>query len=126
MSRSAFSGVFFGIALLFVIASCVVNQVTGSHALVLVPDDVMNDLGVQAYQEVVGQAKESANTQWKVAVGRISQRIAQASEAQFDWKFRLIESNEQNAFCLPGGKIVVYTGILQPAENEATLAFVIG
>ena len=56
---------------------------------------------------------------------RIGQRIAAvANRPDFDWEFNVIESDTQNAFCLPGGKVAVYTGILSVCDNEAGLAVV--
>lgn len=106
--------------------ACVVNRVTGSHGLVLVPDDIMNQLGAQSFQEVKQQSKISHNPRWDEVSRRAAMRIATATEAKYNWEFLLVESQEANAFALPGGKITVYTGILSPAQNEATLAFVLG
>ena len=56
----------------------------------------------------------------------IGKRIAKASGASYDWEFTLIESKNVNAFCLPGGKIGVYTGILKIAKTNAGLAAIMG
>lgn len=114
------------LGLFCILSSCIKNQITGSRALVLVPDEVMNDLGVQSYREVLAQSKVSSEPRWNQLTKRVAQRIAQASGASYRWEFNLIQSNEANAFALPGGKIAVYTGILAPAQTEAALAFIVG
>ena len=112
--------------IIFFLFSCYRNQLTGRMGLVLVSDQVMNDLGDQSYREVTSKAKLSSNSKDQELVKRVSNRIAKASGESFAWKFKLIEDPSANAFCLPGGKIVVYTGILAPAKNEAALAFIVG
>jgi predicted Zn-dependent protease len=95
-------------------------------------------LGAQAFQEVLQTAKVIPSGPTVEAVSRVSRRLAEASSdplflkrtglkpMKFDWEFRVVDSKEVNAFCLPGGKIVVYTGILPVCETEAGLATVLG
>jgi predicted Zn-dependent protease len=99
-----------------------------------------NQLGAQAFQQVLQESRSDIVPPGPAlkAVQRIAQRIAAASAREdvadalgirpreFEWEFRLVRSNQVNAFCLPGGKVVVYTGILPVAENEAGLATVLG
>lgn len=111
---------------LLVLSACVVNRLTGKRSFVLVSDDVMNQLGAQSYQDVKAKSQISSNPRWTEISRRAALRVAKASEENFNWEFTLVESKEANAFALPGGKIMVYTGILPPAQNEAALAFVLG
>jgi predicted Zn-dependent protease len=86
-------------------------------------------LGLQSYQHVLAHARTIESGPKHELVTRVAQRLAAAtgeSGAHFDWRVSLVESSEVNAFCLPGGKIVVYTGILPLTENEAGLATVLG
>jgi len=84
-------------------------------------------LGAQAYQEVLATEKVSTNTRMTAIVRRVGERIAKAAnQPDFTWEFNLIESEQVNAFCLPGGKIAVYTGILPIMKNEAGMAAVLG
>lgn len=93
----------------------------------VIPDSKMNALGAEAYAEIKTKEKISTNASLNEIVSRIGKRIADASGAQFDWEFTVIESPETvNAFCLPGGKIAVYTGILPVAKTEAALAAILG
>lgn len=111
----------------FLAAACVTTPVTNRQALNLVPDVQMNALGVQSYKEVLAKEKISKDSRLNEIVTRIGKRIAVASGANFDWEFAVIDNDKTvNAFCLPGGKIAVYTGILPVAANEAALAAVMG
>jgi predicted Zn-dependent protease len=87
----------------------------------------MNILGAQSYEEVLKKEKISKDPKLNEMVNRIGKRIAKASGADFAWEFKVIDNAETvNAFCLPGGKVAVYTGILPIAKNEAALAAVMG
>ena len=81
-------------------------------------------LGNQAYQQVLSKSKLSHRKDWNEVLQRVGKRISQAANRpQFRWQFSLIDSPEKNAFCLPGGKVAVYTGILPILKNEAETAF---
>ncbi len=84
-------------------------------------------MGRQAYAEVL---RQSAINREPVANGQlegVGRRIAAATgRTDFQWRFTLIESQEANAFCLPGGQVAVYTGILPITQDEAGLAVVLG
>ncbi len=86
-------------------------------------------LGLQAYQQVLSTSQTIQSGQDYELVKRCAQRLAAATgEAgrDFSWQVSLVNSPDVNAFCLPGGKIVVYTGILPIAKSEAGLAVVMG
>lgn len=84
-------------------------------------------MGVQSYNEVLGKEKESGDPRLTEVVKRVGKRIAAVSAMpDLNWEVRLLESKQQNAFALPGGKIAVYTGILPVCANEAGLAAVLG
>ena len=110
-----------------VLASCESVPITGRSQLNLIsePDEVQ--MGVQAYQEVVGKAKVSADPVANAQVTRVAQRIIAVSEKpNLPWEVKVIDENQANAFALPGGKIAVYTGILPITRDDAGLAAVIG
>lgn len=93
----------------------------------LLPEGAELQMGLDAYREVLAQAKLSTDATATAQVARVGQRIAQAAErADYQWEFRLIEDPQVNAFCLPGGKVAVYTGMLPVARDDAGLAAVIG
>jgi predicted Zn-dependent protease len=78
-----------------------------------------------AYQEVLKSEPLTKNERAVELVRRVGRRIADVAERpDFDWEFNVIDSETQNAFCLPGGKVAVYTGLLPLCENEAGLAVV--
>ncbi|MEW6442191.1 MAG: M48 family metallopeptidase [bacterium] len=121
-SRSLFWG-----ACLLVLAGCATAPVTGRQELILVPFDQEVQMGAQAYQEILQSEPVSNDPAWTGLVQRVGQRIAQVSDMpKLNWEFKVIESKEINAFCLPGGKVAVYTGILPIAKTEAGLAAIIG
>ncbi len=84
-----------------------------------------NEIGLTAYKEVLEKEPVTKNERAVEVVRRVGKRIADvANQPDFQWEFNVIESETQNAFCLPGGKVAVYTGILPVCENEAGLAVV--
>ncbi len=109
-----------------------VNPETGTKHHVGMNDQQEQSLGLQAYQQVL--QKEGANVVNSgpevEMVKRVARRLAAAtsekSKVNYNWQLSVIQSSEVNAFCLPGGEIVVYTGILPVADGEAGLATVMG
>lgn len=91
------------------------------------PTDVnINAEAAKAYKEVKEKSKLSSNKRLTGMVKRVADRIAKASGENFDWEVILIESDQINAWCMPGGKMAVYTGILPVLKNEGALAAVMG
>ena len=91
------------------------------------PSDAdINAEAAKAYREVKAKSKVSTNKQWNEMLDRVASRIAHASKENFQWEYVLIESKEVNAWCMPGGKIAVYTGIMPVLKTEAALAAVLG
>ncbi len=107
--------------------ACVTSPETGRSQLSLVPDSQMNAMGEEAYNEVLSTAKISRNSQLNSEIARMGRRIAEASGVNYSWEFNVIDEPQTvNAFCLPGGKVAVYTGIIPVAKNNAALAAVMG
>lgn len=105
-----------------------VNPETGRKSHVGLSTEQESALGLQSYREVLGQSQTINSGPDFERVRRVSDRLARATGpagSGFDWQESLIRDNQVNAFCLPGGKIVVYTGILPVAESEAGLATVL-
>lgn len=93
----------------------------------LVPDGIMRALGRTTYSQMLSGKRVARNGQPSEALSRVGKRIsAVADQPKFDWKFSMIEENTVNAWCLPGGYIGFYTGILPVLKNEAGMAFVMG
>lgn len=109
------------------LAGCATVTETGRSQLNLVSADEEMKLGVAAFQETKQKTPISKDAQATAMVQRVGQRIAAvANLPNAQWEFVLFESAEANAWCLPGGKVGVYTGILPITKDEAGLATVIG
>jgi predicted Zn-dependent protease len=116
-----------GLAILVAVISsgCRTTPVTGRKQLLLLPEDQEISMGLSAYEDATSGQPLSQNPQYQEMVNRVGQRIAAvADRPDYQWEFRVVASPEQNAFCLPGGKVVVYEGILPVCGNEAGLAVV--
>jgi metalloendopeptidase OMA1, mitochondrial len=110
---------------LFGFCGCKSTPVTGRPQLRLIPSSTEMQLGEQSFQDVVSQTPPSQNMAWQETVTRVGQRIAAyANQPSFQWDFRLLASQTQNAFCLPGGKVAIYEGLIPYCQNEAGLAVV--
>ncbi|MGH7789370.1 MAG: M48 family metallopeptidase [Candidatus Binatia bacterium] len=107
---------------------CSTVPYTNRSQLMLMSESEDLQLGAAAYQQVLKKEKISANAEAKAVVQRVGQRIANvADKPSYQWEFTVIDDPTQaNAFCLPGGKVAVYTGIFPIARDEAGLAAVIG
>lgn len=106
-----------------------VNPETGRKSHVGLSVQQESALGMQSYKEVLAQSQTVDSGPELEMVQRVVRRLASATGAagkDFDWRASLVKSDQVNAFCLPGGKIVVYTGILPMADSEAALATVLG
>jgi predicted Zn-dependent protease len=107
----------------------VVNPETGRAARVALSSQQEERLGLQSYQEVISQSRVITSGPEHDLVARVASKLAPATgEAakDFKWEVSVVDSPQINAFCLPGGKIVVYTGILPYTQTEAGLAAVLG
>ncbi|MDG1895397.1 MAG: M48 family metallopeptidase [Fuerstiella sp.] len=120
-----FSGFVALVAAALVSIGCQSVPVSERRQLLLVSEAEENKMGLTAYQEVLKSEPVTKNESAADIVRRVGQRIAAvADRPDFDWEFNVIEAETQNAFCLPGGKVAVYTGILPVCQNEAGLAVV--
>jgi predicted Zn-dependent protease len=114
------------LALVLAAAACTRTAYTNRRQLMLVPEAQEDQMGAQAWQQVVSKSKISTDPAANAMVTRIGQRIAQAAEKpDYKWEFKVIDDAKQvNAFCLPGGRVAVYTGILPITQDENGLAVV--
>jgi len=114
------------LVLSFILIACYKAPVTGRSQFIILSQSQENEMGLQAYQEVLKDEKMSNNPSYNSSVKRVGQRIASVSDTpNYEWEFKVVDNDEQiNAFALPGGKVAVYTGILPVAETEAGLATV--
>ena len=123
--------------LVWAVISCQKVPVTGRRQLSLIPESQMNAMALQAYSQFLTQNRPLANDQAAMVKrigGRVQAALTQLLREQnslaaidgFQWEYNLVDSKDVNAWCMPGGKVVVYTGLLPVTQNEDALAIVIG
>jgi predicted Zn-dependent protease len=131
------SSVFIATALL---VACSKNPITGRNQAKLLPESELQSMANTQYQQFLASNKvvSSSNNRDAEMVKRVGQRISRAAEQFFaskgrsedlkgyQWEYNLVDDKAANAWCMPGGKIVVYTGLLPITQNEAALAAVMG
>ena len=106
--------------------SCTTAPITGRSQLILLSEYQELSLGSSAYSQAIKEAKKSTNKVYIDAVKRVGFRIAPVTNKNYQWEFTVLDSDLINAWCLPGGKIAFYEGILDIMENEAQIAAVMG
>jgi metalloendopeptidase OMA1, mitochondrial len=102
---------------------------TGRTQLVDMSREEEAALGLQSYRAILSQERVVASGPEVELVRRVGARIRDAAsdvDPGFEWEFNLIDSEQANAFCLPGGKVAIYTGILPITQDEDGLATVMG
>lgn len=123
-----------------ILVACSTNSITGRKQLALFPESSLQSEAVSQYQTFLNQNKVVSSTTNRDAemVKRVGTRIAAAITSYYSqkglsseldgykWEFNLVEDPQVNAWCMPGGKVVVYTGLLNVTQNEAALAVVLG
>jgi len=120
------------------IYGCSSVPITGRNQLNLVSDQEVLSLSLQQYNDYIQTAKKSTDQTATALVTKVGSKIADAVQAYYksqgmesqlsgySWEFNLIDDPQVNAFCMPGGKIVVYSGILPVTQDETGLAVVLG
>jgi predicted Zn-dependent protease len=123
---------------LFLIVACATVPITGRRQLSLVPESQVNTMADSSYLQFLATHKLSNDQTSIQMTKRVGQRIANgvqqyfAEKGQSDklkdykWEFNLVQDSEANAWCMPGGKVVVYTGILPLTKDDNGLAVVLG
>ena len=122
------------------LTGCVLNLLTGRKQLSLVKESDLQLMAVSQYNTFLTENKvlNPGTSRDAALVDRVGARIANAITKYYDsqgkgsllegykWEFNTVESKEINAWCMPGGKVVVYTGLLPVTQNESALAIVMG
>ena len=118
--------------------SCATVPVTGRRQLNLINNSEILPLSYDQYEQVLKESKLSDNKEWTAMVKRSGKRIKMAAEQHmkdigaegqlegYDWTFNLLESETVNAWCMPGGKVAFYTGIMPICATEEGVAVVMG
>ncbi len=131
--------VFYLIVAFLFLSSCTSVPITGRKRIALLPSSNLATMALQSYQTLLKKSRLSTDSRKVATVRRVGARIAKAAEAfmreeglqsqlkHFKWEFNLIDDDKTiNAFCMPGGKVAVYTGIMPIAKDEAGLAVIMG
>ena len=118
------------------VVSCKTVPITGRRQFALVPASMLNTMSATSYQEVRAASQISTHAQWTAMVDNTGRRISQAVETflrenkmeskikEFNWEFMLIADPTVNAWCMPGGRIAFYEGIMPICRNEDGVAVV--
>jgi predicted Zn-dependent protease len=124
MSKTAILSLALGLTLL--LAGCASAPYTGRRQLLFTSEGSETRMGYQAFEQIKHQYKPSRDPETNALVARVGRRIADAAQRpDYRWEFLVFEGKEANAFCLPGGKVGIFTGILKYTKDEAGLATVI-
>ena len=128
----------FAFGLLTLVLACATNPFTGKKTMAFVSNDQLFPAAFAQYNQVLNENQVITGTSDSEMIKRVGQRIAVAAERylsangyqgyldDYKWEYKLIESDQVNAWCMPGGKIAFYTGILPIAQNETGVAAIMG
>ena len=115
------------LSIITLFTACNSVPITGRSRILFTSENEENQLGQQAWQEIQRKERVTKNKIYSNAVTRVGQNIAAVADSPgFKWEFKTFDSKQANAFCLPGGKVAVYTGIFKYMANDAELAAVMG
>lgn len=132
------SKILFNVLTLFIVISCAKNPFTGKNTLALVPNSEILPSAFQQYNQFLTENKVITGSSDARNVEVVGKKIKDAAEKwlnangyqgylkDYQWEYKLVINKEVNAWCMPGGKIVVYSGILPITKDEAGLATVLG
>jgi predicted Zn-dependent protease len=138
MRKTSRSTIMAWAGLLMVLAGCTEVPISGRKQFNIVPASLVTSMSLQQYDQFITQSKVVTGTPEVAMVKRVGEKIVQAVEqytkekgikdpfAGYKWEFNLVQDPNVNAFAMPGGKVVVYTGILPVTRTEAGLATVLG
>lgn len=136
--KSQIAFIMFLVVAVLLAESCSTVPLTGRSQLSLLPESSMVEMSLTSYSEFLKENKLSNNTAQTQQIKRVGAKVSVAVETylknngfasyidNFKWEFNLVDSNVPNAWCMPGGKVVFYTGILPLTQNDAGIAVVMG
>ena len=126
------------VLIMLLVASCATNPFTGKKTMALVPNSKLLPMAFAEYDKFLSENKIIRDTKEAETLKRVGRRISIAAERwldannyqgylkNYDWEYNLVNDKTVNAWCMPGGKIVFYTGILPIAANETGIAAIMG
>lgn len=138
MSKSMLKNLLGLFLLAVLVVACATVPITGRRQLTIIPAGEMQMMSFQQYDQVLAESQLSTDAEATAEVRRVGRRIQDAVELYFaergmsdqlvgyEWEFNLIEGDQVNAWCMPGGKVAFYTGILPICGSEAGIAVVMG
>ena len=138
MKKRLFQKFIFACFFILVLTTCVTNPLTGKNTMAFVDNRELFPSSFVQYSDFLSQHTVVRGTPEADMVNRVGNRLREAAEKWlasmgqahylngYEWEYNLVLSNDINAWCMPGGKIVVYTGILPVTQNEDGLAVVLG
>lgn len=121
-----------------ILVACATVPIIGRRSLNIIPASTLNSMSFQQYNDFMKTHPKSIVKKDVAMINRVGNNIKNGVEdyfrqngmadkiKEFNWEFNLIESDEVNAWCMPGGKVVFYSGILSLMDNEAQVAVVMG
>ncbi len=127
-----------GAGLSLLLVACVTNPITGRKSMQLANNQELSTTALQQYQQTLKEAKVITGTAQAQSVKNVGTRIKTAAEnyyrsigrsgdlANYQWEFNLLQDKQINAWCMPGGKVAVYSGILPVTKDDTGLAVVLG
>jgi predicted Zn-dependent protease len=130
--------IFLAVSIVLVVTSCKTNPFTGKKMLNAYSNAQLFPSAFQQYDQFLGENKVIKGTKNAEMITRVGERISTAAERwlnangyegylkDYKWEYNLVDDKTVNAWCMPGGKIVFYTGILPVAENETAIAAIMG
>ena len=106
---------------------CQAVEYTGRSQMNLVSEGDEKKLGVDAYQDILKKTPLSQNQAWQAQLKRVGARIsAAAAKSDYQWEFNVLQGKDVNAFCLPGGKVAFWEGIMPVTQDDDGIAVVMG
>lgn len=130
--------VLLALAAVLLVAACATVPITGRQQLSIIPAGQLQSMSYGQYQEVIDTSQLSRDAEATAMIKRVGARIQDAVERYmaeqgmsdhldgYQWEFNLIESDQVNAWCMPGGKVAFYSGILPVCQDETGVAVVMG
>jgi predicted Zn-dependent protease len=116
----------FTLSVALLVWACATTPETNRRQLMLVPADQMQQLGEESYEMMKKETKMLANSTLVSKIKEVGRNITAIVPQNYAWEISVFDSDQVNAFCLPGGKIGVYRGLLQTAHTNAQIAAIIG
>ena len=109
------------------LSGCQTVEYTGRSQVNLISESQEKQLGTEAYEDILKKTPISKRSDWQTQLQRVGQRIAAAAaRPDYQWEFKVLQGKEVNAFCLPGGKVAFWEGIMPVAQDDTGVAVIMG